>query len=1020
MLGADNLFNIGWRVRAVLTLAFVGGNAAVLVAVLVYFFRRKRDFRKLAVDLERVYGIDDNCLINAIEFAESRSIPVEVKHYFMAIADRRSSGLSLKHLWSFVKLRRLAWSMAAAGLVFALYLAFFGRHAGNALVRYLDPRTSLTPLNYTQFSVDPGDTRLAEGTTCGIKARAVKNGVPVNRLELLVRPKGGSSILYTMRQEDGESLFDLAGLADDCEYRVRNQRDLSKWFRIAVAPRPDIEKLSVQVAPPPYSGLEAYPVSPFERRCNVLKNSNVTIAPNCPRRVQPVFLAGDEEIPDVTNLEFTADTPRQVRLDVIDRDGLRHVAVWSCSFAVVEDRPPTVRFINREMNHRLALGQTLELHPVANDDCGIRTMEILTDIGETEVSLKQWRFSTIIGERREVAFIDIDPELFSVNATYRFWCRATDNFEPAQKGKTALPVTVHVIDPAALVGEVQDGDDYGRVFALLQQALTEQRKLQTQTASHVNQAGRANLMNRLHSQQGRVHRRITEARAVSDRLARDQRFPENIAAEIATLADGDSRQVLDQFDNLGKEASIDKRKILVNEIALAQADIIRALQQILGEIARQRELVAKKDEQMDDAEAEKDLFERLEKLRDELADYREEQRELLDRLEDIDKKEPEDWTAEEEALLGDLVAKQNDMANFFRSAFNDLSKLENQDFSNSMLAEELVELYEELQKAGEALEGKQTEIATIAEQMGVELAESIETNLERWLADQKDTTKWNAEESGEFPDVPLQDLPQELTDIVGDLIDSVEDMTESEDSTNSYLGSFDEGAGWGVSDGNIDDMSAKGITGNIMPNDNEVGGRSGEGRSGKSSGQFVEETATGKGGRDTPTRLTHSPFEAGTVADSSTDPQGGATGGGKQSGTGGEGLRGITPDQDPDVAERLPGNQIELKQKAEALMRTLTIHNLPTGDLEEAIAAMDILTARGSNAPGIDLRQVHSDAIASLREAGAAVSAALRSGVDVTRRRGPASDWTVKYQTEERVPPGYEATVEAYFRSLAQ
>ena len=35
--------------------------------------------------------------------------------------------------------------------------------------------------------------------------------------------------------------------------------------------------------------------------------------------------------------------------------------------------------------------------------------------------------------------------------------------------------------------------------------------------------------------------------------------------------------------------------------------------------------------------------------------------------------------------------------------------------------------------------------------------------------------------------------------------------------------------GWSAGDGPISDMSAKGVTGNLLPNQNEVGGRSGEG-----------------------------------------------------------------------------------------------------------------------------------------------------------------------------------------------
>ena len=53
-----------------------------------------------------------------------------------------------------------------------------------------------------------------------------------------------------------------------------------------------------------------------------------------------------------------------------------------------------------------------------------------------------------------------------------------------------------------------------------------------------------------------------------------------------------------------------------------------------------------------------------------------------------------------------------------------------------------------------------------------------------------------------------------------------------EDVTSGLGDSMDKGVGWDAMDGPISDFSAKGVTGNQLPNSNEMGGRSGEGRSG--------------------------------------------------------------------------------------------------------------------------------------------------------------------------------------------
>ena len=79
----------------------------------------------------------------------------------------------------------------------------------------------------------------------------------------------------------------------------------------------------------------------------------------------------------------------------------------------------------------------------------------------------------------------------------------------------------------------------------------------------------------------------------------------------------------------------------------------------------------------------------------------------------------------------------------------------------------------------------------------------------------------------------------------------------------------------GALNGPISNFSAKGKTGNTLPDGSDVTGRSGEGRTGKSHGELVEDTARGNlGGRKTPTRITKEPFEQQYVKEQkrSSDP----------------------------------------------------------------------------------------------------------------------------------------------------
>ncbi len=189
--------------------------------------------------------------------------------------------------------------------------------------------------------------------------------------------------------------------------------------------------------------------------------------------------------------------------------------------------------------------------------------------------------------------------------------------------------------------------------------------------------------------------------------------------------------------------------------------------------------------------------------------------------------------------------------------------------------------------------------------------------------------------------MPLAELPKELEDLIGDLMEQEKDLLDdAADATSGWLDSMDKGVGWGTMDGPIADMSAKGVTGNVLPDSQEVGGRSGEGRTGKSSGQYVQETASGKGGRNTPTRLTQDPFEAGRVKDTSSEPPTGATGGGKISGAGQEGLRGPMPPPVRGELKRVAQLQQQLIDKAQNLDYGLKKYNYPRGELPKTIELM--------------------------------------------------------------------------------
>jgi hypothetical protein len=266
----------------------------------------------------------------------------------------------------------------------------------------------------------------------------------------------------------------------------------------------------------------------------------------------------------------------------------------------------------------------------------------------------------------------------------------------------------------------------------------------------------------------------------------------------------------------------------------------------------------------------------------------------------------------------------------------------------------------------------------------------------------------------------MAELPAELEDIVGDLIDKEEDMTaDIEDVTSPWLDSVDRGAGWDAMDGPISSMSAKGVTGNLLPNQHEIGGRSGEGRTGRSHGQMVGDTADGKGGRETPTRMTPSPFEQGSVKDSAKDSGGGATGGGKLSGFGEAGLRGPTSPAILQKMPRLADKQAKIRQEAEVLALKLRRYHVPTGELEVSIQAMNRLEQAARKNDGLGIYRAFNRAVDALGESKKTLRAEKGSHQEQTKLPTWVRD-EIRVSTQDGVPPGYEEMAGEYFRILAE
>jgi hypothetical protein len=491
---------------------------------------------------------------------------------------------------------------------------------------------------------------------------------------------------------------------------------------------------------------------------------------------------------------------------------------------------------------------------------------------------------------------------------------------------------------------------------------------------------------------------------------------------LTKLAHEEMLRAAKQADAVAQIQALEQAAERGEPLVALQDQIIEALRKLL-ELAR-RAASATLAEMPDRAGGDlpDDTLEKLRGLDEKLREFIEQQRRVIDATESLAKKPVEDFTEEEEQLLKELAAAEDEWSRFMEEVHSDFSKLPEQDFANPSLLQELVEIQTELEMAEGALTKKAAEIAVPLEQLGAEMAEELVSNMEKWLPDTPDRERWSQEEplSDEMQEAPMAELPGELEDLVGELMEEEEDLfDEMEDISSSWADSIDKGAGWDAMDGPISNMSAKGVTGNRLPNTSEIGGRSGEGRQGKASGEFVGDTAVGKGGRKTPSRLAPDPFVKGQVKDYSKDPVGGATGGGKESGIGGEGLEGPVPSHRQRELDRLASKQADLRNKADKVDVKFQVLNYHHTDLEKLIqmmAAVERDLRGGRYQSALRRRDVVLKGLGSIKTY---LEGEFEVRRDLTTNLPEDIQKEILGSMEEASPAGWEELNRRYFQRLA-
>ena len=959
--------------------------------------------------------------------------------------------------------RDLAESLVLLAILFAV-AGFCSQQIPNwssATLRLLAPWRFIPSLGSIEIvKVTPGSTSVASGEGLDVVAEVKNNHRNPLPAEMIIAPDGHPETRRTMAADANRQRFTAAipAVQQAFRYRLEIGDSQTPWFRVELRERPRVESARVTYHYPAYTrqpektaalntlDLEApqYSVAELEVRLSG-PVSQAAIESGLER--YPARLEQDGRLL-VASLPMLKDGSYSLLL--FDEQSRAEPNPRANRITIAPDRPPQVELL--KPNRPLAVAPTQEVPIVlrAIDDYGIGRLQLEMRIETSEsaendraarddnrpatdgrtIVLEKWLnldnapTNVLCKHQLRLASRSLKPGQTVLLRAVAWDNRAVNdwgvNLGPQETATDWLAIRIVSEEVSAADRLKQWQDLRAAIAALLMKQLAARASAATAMQKE-SLADRADALVPVATQQGDIQN------ATGDLLKQittsDDQQQRRIKQALSALFLGEMDQAIQQCRRAINATSEHDSKQSGDALCATQDQIIASLQQLLNAARRAEAAALAQMKTRPGGDLPDDLKQKLEALRDKLDKFLAQQKKVIEASENLAKTPVEDFSKQQQELLKQLAVAEDDLSQFMNELQSDLSKLPEQDFANPSTAKELIEIQVELKMAKDALQQKSLDIAVPLEQLAYERAEELKTNLEKWLPDTPDRERWSQEESltDQDKEAPMAELPAELEDMVGELLEEEEALfDEMEDASSSAADSLDKGGGWDAMDGPISNMSAKGVTGNRLPNSSEIGGRAGEGRQGKASGEMVDDEAVGKGGRKTPSRLTPDPNVEGRIRDRSQQPAGGATGGGKESGQGGEGLEGPVPRKSgPRDAQRLAGRQAALRNKAEAIDLRMQVANYHRTDLQRMIEAMaqverDIKAGRYQNA--LRQRRLLVDGLRNVKQY-------LQGEFEVRKDATPNVPSDVQKKIlgamQDPSPPGWEAANRDYFGRLS-
>ncbi|MBI5761547.1 MAG: hypothetical protein HZA46_23805 [Planctomycetales bacterium] len=1047
VVAADNLFAFSKAGRFALACLLVG---TVIAVGLKWVVRRMLEDHRddfFAALVEDRYPALGNRLINGLQlgrgtdYGSPRLIEAIVSDAVSATSD-----LDLDDCVDSQPVRQASWLCGGVVALLVIYAIATPRF-GNGLSRVLLPFAGIDPYTATlivEDSIRPGNTRVPEGVAVPIEVR-VQGDIPATA-KLLRKAADGAWQPTAMQPGDsspGLFRFTVPQAMRSFDFRIAAGDDSSAVYRVEVVKRPQVEGIAITYTLPPYTGRDPQEVAESDGDVTAIAGTTVEMTVSTSKPLREATLVTDSQRvfaltagsdgqtwkcafvvwPSAGTPPFKVegskgpriDAPARYQLRLQDTDGYENLDPLWHSISLAKDLPPTVAIVEpgRDTQVKPNDSVTVKLH--AKDDFGVGQVRLIGRLNDEE-QVREVASFPVSGQPELQAEHTVAWNLSSLalksGDVVRYWAEAADRNDLTGPGRSesrrfALFVIVPEKEFAQLDLRLED------IAAQLESLLRQQMK------------------NLADTQSGAVFDKLVDSeiriRSSTDRLAkvmrRDGTPLHTVVEALEELHSGlmaDAVKLLESGREALDRAVGDRRR----ETSIpVQEKIVAKLKELLDRMQRNEQARKElKKLEKTDKPAFQQITQALGTLTNDLDRLVGEEKDLATKFEKMPKRAVDELSGEKlREAMKDLEDFAEKWGKWREGSVNELTKLPTGFVDDFGLKPDVNRVFEEIEQAVSRAKAAKLEVAL--EDLGAGLATEMLEDLELWMPDAPDSVSWVQEEplNNKPMSIPEMPLPNELEDLIGDLMQEAEEFDEEADDITSAWGDNLNQAGWGVSDGPISSFSAKGKTGNDQPNSQEVSGRSGDGRRGKSSGQMVGDTSRGLDGRKTPARVNNERYEPGQLKEEGKQDPNGATGGGKKAGSGKKGLQGGTPPDFQKDMDRLSAKQAGVREKAEKVAERLETQGVTSRRLTDSIQLMKQAEQ--------DLRDLrYDDGSRRSKVALSQMKSALRSPLDQTtaaqlqRARSLPKELRdeLLQSADEGYPAGYESLLKSYFRALSE